>query len=217
MPELASRQTLHLLVAFVCGFAAITGGLFAYQKFSRAAIPPTDLPILWPNPKQIHEFALGDQNGEAFDLERAQGKWTFWFFGYTHCPDVCPITLSVMNEVDAKLASVPALRRRTQTVFVSVDPARDSPSRLGQYVEFFNAGFLGVTASEERLAALTRQFGILFLPQTPDATGDYLVDHTAAILLTDPQARFVGLFSTPHSADKIEDQFRRIEAFVAAQ
>ena len=217
LPRLTNRQTLHLLLAFVCGFVAITGGLFVYQKTARPTMPPPDLPILWPNPKQIHEFALHDQQGVDFDLERVKGKWTFWFFGYTHCPDICPITLSVMNEVDSKLASRPALRELTQTVFVSVDSARDTASRLGQYVQFFNADFVGATASDEDLSALARQFGILYLLRPADDAGDYLVDHTAGVLLTDPQARFVAVFSAPHSADTVNEQFRQIEAFITAQ
>ena len=212
-----NKQTLNLVAAFACGFVAVAAGLFVYQEFRGVEPPPDDLPILWPNPKQLHDFNLPDQHGAAFDLARVKGKWTFWFFGYTNCPDVCPVTLSVMNDIDKRLASFESLQQRTQAVFVSVDPERDTHDRLRQYVGFFNPQFIAATSDDAALETLTKQFGILSLRQPADETGSYLVDHTAGILLTDPQARFVAVFSAPHQAETIEQQFRRISAFIDAQ
>ena len=210
-----NKQLLNFVMAFVVGFAAISAGLFAYQKVSTPAVPSADLPMLWPNPKPLQDFLLMDQGRRQFDLASVQDKWTFWFFGYTHCPDVCPITLSVMNQLDQRLTDEPALRAQTQYVFVSVDPARDTPEALGRYVSFINPEFVAATGSDEELANLARQLGILYLLGEADESGNYLVDHTAAIVLTGPSAEFVALFSAPHSASDMDQKFRRIEAFIS--
>ena len=209
-------KALQVVLAFVCGFAAIYGGMFVYQKYSRPQAPPADLPVLWPNPKTLGEFALHDQNQQPFDLKRVQDKWTFWFFGYTNCPDVCPITLSVMNQVDDQIQVQSDDPVHRQFVFVSVDPARDDPEHLGEYVEFFDDAFIGATGNADALEALARQLGILYVPGEEDEAGNYLVDHTAASLLTDPKARLGAVFTAPHKAAELATLFNRISAFVKA-
>lgn len=210
-----NTKILFPSIAFVCGFLAILGGLYSYQRITAPPAPPADVPsLLWPNPKQIAGFDLTDQNGQPFDAARLRGKWTFWYFGYTNCPDVCPTTMSAMNGIDRQLESTPALREGVEYSFVSVDPARDTLEHLGRYVGFFNPAFIAATGSDEQLAAITREFGILSKLQEPDDDGNYVVDHTAAILLTDPELRLVALFRLPHDVTDISNQFRKIRKFI---
>ena len=158
-------------------------------------------------------FHLTDHHGQPFGLDRLEGKWTFLFFGYTHCPDVCPMALSVLANVDKRLHGS-GDATHVQYVFVSVDPQRDTLAHLADYVTYFDKSFIGATAPEKELSLLTRQLGILYTRTEPDARGDYLVDHTASILLVDPKARLVAVFSTPHDATTIASRFSRIRHFV---
>jgi protein SCO1/2 len=103
-----------------------------------------------------------------------------------------------------------------QVVFVSVDPARDTPEHLAQYVRYFDASFLAATAAPARLEALTRKLGVVAVAGEPDAAGSYEVDHTASILLLDPRARLVGIFGAPHVAEDITARFRAMRAHVEA-
>ncbi len=197
-------------VLIVVAFAA---GLGASWWMERRHSPPQIEGFLWPEPRALGAFELADQDGRVFDLQRVQGRWTLLFFGYTFCPDVCPVTLSALAEVQAQLER-DGSASHLQVVFVSLDPERDTPARLGEYVRFFDPDFLGVTGSDEALAVLTGQLGVIGFKGEKDADGYYLVDHTAAVMLIDPQARLVGLFRTPHQPADIAARVRAIQQFV---
>ncbi len=114
-----------------------------------------------PEAKALPEFSLEDHRGNTFTNEDLKGQWSFVFFGYTHCPDVCPTTLSLLNQVDQALKKEPGIDS-PETVFISVDPGRDTVEQLAEYVPYFNAEFTGVTGSLENLQVLTKSLGIAF-------------------------------------------------------
>jgi protein SCO1/2 len=180
----------------------------------KQARPPDIQGLLWPDPKVVQPFALLDHRGKPFTLEQLKGKWSFLFFGFTHCPDVCPTTLSILDRVSRELGKESVSNRDVQFVFVSVDPARDTPEILGKYVAYFNPDFIGVTGADETLLPLTRQLGIYVERETPDAEGNYLVAHGAAVLLIDPEGRLLGVFQAPHDALDIAERFRQMRRFV---
>ena len=161
-------------------------------------------------PKPIDDFSLIDQDGRPFDLQRLKGHWTFLFFGYTHCPDVCPTTMAVLGQLAAQLAETPRGLDQTQFALVSVDPARDTPAQLKRYVAYFGKDFLGVTGSEEAIAGLTRQLGVLYVRVPGTTDQNYTIDHSAAILLIDPRGRLSAVFSAPHDAERMARDFLRI-------
>lgn len=203
------------LVTVLVGVVAVVIGVQAYLKLPRDEQRRPDIPgLLWPKAKTIAPFSLVDQHGQAFDLARLRDHWTFLFFGYSHCPDICPVTLAVMNNVDQILGDSPTDKRNVQFAFVSVDPERDTAEHLRAYVGYFNKDFLGVTGSEDKLAGLTRQLGIIYIRNDPRPDGSYLVDHTASILLTGPDGRLVALFGAPHDARVIAERFRQIRQVV---
>lgn len=203
-----------MVVGALAVVAAGLGWLAAQIVLSRATVPPDVPGLLWPNPKQLTPFSLHDQRGQAFDLDRLQRRWTFIFFGYTHCPDVCPLTLASLKDVDRWLVERGAPTEDVQYVFISVDPERDTPGRLGEYVAHFDQGFLGVTGSDEELGALTRQLGVIYIRGDPDERGEYSVDHTASLFLVDPQARLIAAFPAPHDAATIAEQLTAIRNFL---
>lgn len=167
---------------------------------------------LLPAPRALPEFALMDQDGEAFDLRRLQGRWSFLFFGYTSCPDVCPGTLAVLRDVHAELADAGIGVEETQFVFVSVDPDRDTPERLREYVSYFHRDFVGATGAPQQLDRLTRFLGVHHRRSRTEGDPDYLLDHTSAVLLIDPAARLSAVLSDPHDPHEIADSFRRIRS-----
>jgi protein SCO1/2 len=158
--------------------------------------------------RAMQPFELIDHTGKPFTNNELEGHWSFIFFGYTHCPDVCPTTLSVLNSVATRL------RDQTESlryIFISVDPERDTPDKMGQFVSYFNADFIGVTGTTEAISQLTRQLGVIAARVENEAdVKNYLVDHTASILLIDPEGRFHALFSPPLKAADIASDFTRI-------
>jgi protein SCO1/2 len=168
---------------------------------------PSIAGFVYPEPRVISPFKLAAQDGKPFDLESLKGKWTFVYFGYTYCPDVCPTTLAELARAK-KLLDQAGLS--AQYVFVSVDPQRDTPKRLAQYVAFFDPGFVGATGSDEALTALTRQIGVAY--SFPEGTrgASYAVDHSSIVALFDPDARLHAVFTPPQEAEGIADGLRKI-------
>jgi len=152
---------------------------------------------LWPVTPPLAAVTLTDHNGQVFDRARLRGRWTLFFFGYTHCPDICPSTLGMLNDVAQRLKGSPA-GEQLQFVFVSVDPERDTVATLKSYLNYFNPHFIGLTGTPAAITALTQQFS---LPVARQGTGqDYQVDHSATLILTNPDARQYAVFSSPHQS-----------------
>ena len=160
--------------------------------------------IVLPEPRVIADFALVDQEGARFSLEDLQNQWSLLFFGFTHCPDVCPTTLYDLQKVVETLQPDSAELEPFQVVFVSVDPERDSPEQLKGYTEYFHPDFIGVTGDHQQLQPLTMQAGIAYRVEDHEA-GDnsYQVDHSASILLFNPDGRLHGVFPAPHEVGAI--------------
>jgi len=209
-----SKSLVSIAIAFILGFTGIFIGLTVYQKFNPPLERPNNLPgLLWPKPKALTDFSLLDQDATVFDRRRIQGKWTFWYFGYTNCPDACPMALTTMRALSEKLEMAGEVEN-FQFSFVSVDPKRDTLDHLKKYVSFFDESFVAVTGDTLSLKRLTSQFGVLHVYGEEGEDGNYLVDHTTAYLLTDPSSRFVGLFRQPHDVNELFSQFLDIKKFL---
>ncbi|MBI4006209.1 MAG: SCO family protein [Gammaproteobacteria bacterium] len=212
------NRVLVSIAIVVCLLVLGTGlGLFTSKYYhTDAAAKPEIEGLLWPNPKQIMPFTAIDHKGNLFGLEQLTGKWSLVFFGYTHCPDVCPITLSVLNQVHQKLAEQKA-ENNIQIIFASVDPERDTKEQLASYIEYFNKAFIGLGGTEQQIASLGQQMGIVYFRGEKSSSGEYVVDHTASVFLIDPLTRWVALFSTPLQADNIVNRFLAIQDFINGQ
>lgn len=133
-----------------------------------------------------HDLQLPDQTGRLRRLSDFRGKVVMLYFGYTHCPDVCPTTLSDMARVRAQLG---AESNRVQGLFVTVDPKRDTPQLLAQYVSAFDPTFIALSGDPQATAVAAAEFKVFFAPQPPDASGNYTVDHSSHLFVFDPQGR----------------------------
>ena len=204
------RQSVKmgLLVSGLVVLAAVIGVLVAMhqQQEAEPAIPG----LLWPEPKTLAPFTTVDHENNPFTLADLRGKWSLLFFGFTHCPDICPVTLAVMDKAHSQLDQAGDV----QFALVTVDPDRDTSERLEQYLSSFNPEFIGLSGSAEQIAGLTGQIGLpYFLDKTQDEE-NYLVDHGASLFMIDPLGRLVGIFSAPHDALDVTDRFNRIREFI---
>jgi protein SCO1/2 len=203
-----NRATLAALV--LAGALAGVATAFVFTR-ARTAPPALERATLFETARPLPAIALQDQAGRAFDLDRMRGRWTLLFFGFTHCPDVCPTTLALLAGVRRQLADLPS-GAMPQVVLATVDPARDTPEALARYVAHFDPSFTGITGSPDAIGAFTRELGVAVMIGLPAADGSYTVDHSAAIFLIDPDAAFSALFSTPHDGATIARDYRRIVA-----
>ena len=175
--------------------------------------PPAELEgVLRPEFRPLQPFRLTDHNNGLLDENALKGKWSFVFFGYASCPDICPTTLAVLNQVQDSLTER-AAAADMQVIFVSVDPARDSPEMLGPYVTHFDERFIGATADKEEIDKLARQFGAGYMFEPETAPGQYLVAHSSVVFLTDPLGRLVAGFSQPHYPDTIVRLYEQIRTY----
>lgn len=132
------------------------------------------------------DFSLTDHKGQPRRLADFRGKAVVLFFGYTQCPDVCPTTLTIMREAMTLLGDD---ARRVQVLFVTVDPARDTPQLLAQYVPAFNPDFLGLHADEKTIAALAKDFKVFYAKQPGSTPGTYSIDHSTGSYAFDPKGK----------------------------
>lgn len=171
---------------------------------------------LLPQPRMLDNFRLLGPGGEPFTLQQLRGHWSVLFFGYTHCPDICPTTLATLKQFSGKLdESQPDLAADTRFVFVSVDPKRDTPEQLQTYVKYFDPDFTGITGDKPEIDGLANQVGAGYLFEGDTSTEDYIVNHSATLYLIDPQGRYVARLFPPHAPDELLTKYERIRAFLA--
>ncbi len=198
----------------------VLGGLFILVMFATWLLvkrpdPPAELQgVINPRFKELQAFSLDSSHG-PFSEQNFQGKWSFVFFGYTSCPDICPTTLHTLNQFYSLLKDDQAELDDIQIIFVSVDPARDTVPKLAEYVGYFNPDFIGATTNERQIEGFTKQFGAGFIIEPETAPEQYIVIHTSAIFLVDPFGRHVASFSQPHYAATLHSQFKKIRQYFA--
>lgn len=193
-----SKQTIFLIVIAVI---ATTGGLIVSNKYYNNEGGNKFQSLLeYPIKKTFSGFELNDHNNNKVTIDNFSGKWTLLFFGFTHCPDICPTTLSELQKVFKLIETT----EKPEVLFVSVDPQRDTPDHLKQYTTYFNPEFKSASADPANLLSMTSQVGVAFHLEDHEA-GDlnYNVDHTAAIFLVNPDKQLHGIFRIPHDAKKI--------------
>jgi protein SCO1/2 len=204
------NRPLYRIVLLAVALLALVGGYWLGNHYQRPSLEGISATLL-PEPRPIGGFSLRDDNGKPFGPQQLRGHWTFVFFGYTHCPDICPDTLYRMVQVFNRLAVDPDLQKDTRMVFVSVDPQRDTPEVLHDYVRYFHPDFTGVTGPEEELLPFARQFSVVYMKQAPaEGSDNYLVDHSAAILLVDPDGQLHGIFSGVQDPGTIAADLQKI-------
>ena len=204
-------------ILMIIGLAAlaVVAGIWLQLRMTAPAVPPETNATLLRAPRAIEEVGLQDQLGRPFGVHQLQGRWSLVFFGFTHCPDVCPTTLAILARVAGRLEDLPE-DLQPQLVFVTVDPERDTPELIRAYVEHFDTRMLGLTGELSQIEELARQMGVAF-QKVPLDQGGYSMDHSAAVLMLNPRAELNAVISAPHSVEGITDDYRKIVEFVGDQ
>ena len=196
-------------IAFILVAALAAGlGLWAAQRWTghhAAPGPQLQAVKLFDAPRVLPAFSLQQSDGTPLVPGELKGHWTLVFLGFTHCPDVCPTTLAQLAQAQKQWAALPE-PTRPRVLFVSVDPERDTPDRIGEYAHAFHRDTLAATTDVPALETFARSLSMVFA-KVPAAEGtpadQYSVDHTAALALLDPQARMAGVVPPPLDARAI--------------
>jgi protein SCO1/2 len=184
-----TKRLSWLLVAIAALCAALAGFWLARELDSSA---PQLASGTWLTlPLKVADFQLTDDQGHPFTTHELKGRPSLVFFGFTHCPDVCPTTLEKLKQVK-KAAAIPGL----QVLFVTVDPLRDTPAAVGTYAHAFDPEFIGLTGDPKAIEKILDAFKVVAL-RVDLPGGDYTMDHSAAVFLVDGNAQIVGIFTPP--------------------
>lgn len=197
------RNTLIVIVVFI----TVVLGLFVNRVLQDRVLSVKEMvsngAIMFSVPRELSPLDLLDQNGAPFTSERLNGKWTFVFFGFTHCPDICPTTLVLFDQLSQELAET-KYASDTQFLLVTLDPARDSPAVIKPYVEYFNPEFVGVTGEFLAIHRFAKQLNVAFQKVVTDsASGEYTVDHSGNVGLINPDGFYQGFYKTPLDVNRM--------------
>lgn len=192
-------RRFHLVLLSACAvMAALTGALLLTRPPQAAAVSES--------PTVGGAFQLVDQNGRTVDQRVLNGKWTAVFFGYTYCPDACPTELQELAAVQDQLGS---RSRDFQIVFITVDPARDTPGKLKTYLSThgFPTGVIGLTGTPDQIAKAAKDYHVYYAREGKGS--DYLMDHSVATYLMNPDGRFATVLAPGESPKAVADQILR--------
>jgi protein SCO1/2 len=194
-----NRTTVYVLIAALA--AAL--GLWAAQRYlghaAESKWPQTRAVRLFEPARQLPAFSLRQSDGTPLVPGELKGHWTLVFLGFTHCPDVCPTTLAEMAKAQKQWAALPE-STRPRLLFVSVDPERDTPDRIGEYAHAFHRDTLAATADVPALESFARSLSMVFAKVPPPEgipADQYSVDHSASVAVLDPQGRMAGIIQPP--------------------
>lgn len=163
--------------------------------------------VMLQTPRPLPALELVDQDGAPHRLDELRDRWTLVFFGYSFCPDICPTTLAELRQLQGQLPQ--EARDNLRVVMVSVDPQRDTPEQLKQYLGYFDAGFVGLTGELETIQQAANAMGVPFIPARGD-TENYTVDHGGNLALVGPDGRQVGFIRAPLRTQKLQGPLERM-------
>ncbi|MBN4075088.1 SCO family protein [Gammaproteobacteria bacterium AH-315-E17] len=209
-----NKQVTNTIISCVA-FIALVSGLTLNRILSPAVMTNELLAenglFVYDAPRRISNFSLIDHSSNAVDLELLRDKWTLIFFGYTYCPDVCPLTMATLNQFSGLLEAEGNYAEDTQVIMVTVDPQRDTVEKLSDYVGFFNDDYLGLTGEYIDIFNFASQLNIAFV-YVPGVGVDYLVSHSGEIALINPNGHFHGFFKVPHDPEKMAENYAIVRA-----
>jgi len=177
-------------------------------------VPIIEGTVLEP-PRALTNFELMDERRHEFGLQQLKNKWSIIFVGYTNCPDVCPNTMGILKQAYIDMGALKM--QLPQVIFLSVDPARDEAELLGDYVDYFDPAFVGLTGKKPEIDNLVKQLSSVYLKAAGSSgdinKDDYLYDHSASLLLINPEAQLQAVFTAPHNKLGLVDGLQKIIKF----
>ena len=196
-------------------FMALVLGLFVNNIVRKPGLSDDQLredygTVVLPQPRAPSPFRLMRDDGTPFSEADLRGSWTLAYFGFTHCPDICPVTLAVLGEARRQLAEANGYALFDVALF-TVDPERDTPEVLAEFVNYFHPDFVGVTGEHSVLASLAREVSVAFakVPSEHEPDG-YVVDHTGNIVIFNPRGHYHGYIRLPHTPERVLTAYRTL-------
>ena len=188
--------------------ALVVGFWLALSQQNDSVEISEDVGIVYPQAREIGNFNLVDSNNQPISADQLQGKWWLVYFGFTFCPDACPLALADMTKVKTQLSE--EMAEQIGFAFISVDPDRDSPARLKEYVSYFDPEFIAMTGDPAALEDLASKVGVVFIvPENPEDE-NYIVDHSTFMLLWNPQVNLKAILKAPHKPEQVADAIEKI-------
>jgi len=184
--------------------AAALAGMYVARLVDQPAVPSLESGTSLPRPKDLADFALVDTQGAAATPATLREHPTLVFFGFTHCPDVCPTTLALLANVQKQVA-LPGLK----VALISVDPERDTPEQLGKYISSFGGDLIGLTGTPPEIVKATKSFGVASA-RVDLPGGGYTMDHSATVFALDSAARIVAVFTPPFNSAALSRDVARL-------
>ena len=206
---MSQSRNIKLTIAGLLLFITVIVAGFVYRVSLPRIMTASEMSAnglyLLETPRNIGEFDLIDHHGSPFNPGGLEGQWTLVFFGFTHCPDICPTTMTFLNTFLESLEGTEA--QDPQVVMVSVDPARDTVQQLADYVPYFNPDFIGVTGEFLDIHRFATKLNTPFR-KVMDEDGSYQVDHSSNIVLINPRGDYHGFFRAPLDLAKMKVTYR---------
>jgi protein SCO1/2 len=195
-----------MLRILVVALVVLVAAMFLLPRGQRGAAPQNATEL--PQPVPLADVRFVDKSGRETHLSDLKGEFTLLFFGFTNCPDVCPLTLAMLAQARADIASR-APRLTPRVLFVSVDPQRDTPERIAAYLNGFDPEFLGVTAPDAELAPLLKTLGVA-VERHEHGGANYNVVHNSAVYVLDHNAEWIAVSTGPHDPKVVASDYLRI-------
>jgi protein SCO1/2 len=195
--------------------AAALAGVYVARLVNQPAVPALESGTALPQPRVLAPFALRDTKNAPAAPASLRGEPTLVFFGFTHCPDICPTTLGLLAIVQKEAAAADKRLAGLKVALISVDPERDTPEQLGRYVSSFGADFIGLTGSAPEIVNVTRAFGVASA-RVDLGGGNYTMDHSATVFALDSNARIVAVFTPPLRADALARDLVKLRNLLGA-
>lgn len=187
------------LTAFI---ALVIGVVVAINIAPPESDKETQYVSLYPAARVLPDFQLVDHNNQIFTAKNLENHWSLVFVGYTYCPDICPTTLAELKGIYPELQKIPT-DSAIQVVLLSVDPKRDTPQRLSEYINFFHPDFIAVSGEHAQLFPLVRAMGMMYSMSESTDNPNYLVDHSSSVVVVNPKAQVVGRFKPDFVVGKL--------------
>ena len=208
------KRGIYFTVATVVVLVSFFVGMFILALSRPVVLSDEELKakgtFLFDKPRSFKDFSLIDYSNQAFTPAVLQGKWSLVFFGFTYCPDICPTTLATLSHFYAEQLKGEH-GKDLQIILVTVDPGRDTPEKLYDYVRFFNKDFIGVTGEFLDIHRFATQLNIPF-SKVPGGGENYTVEHSGNIAIINPKGHYVGFFRAPVTVSSLNMGYQSIRA-----
>tara|TARA_R110000868_G_scaffold114354_1_gene306487 strand:- start:8613 stop:9263 length:651 start_codon:yes stop_codon:yes gene_type:complete len=207
------KKLLYLIIIIIAISVISFFGIKTYKKMAAANIPIEINGSYFDSPRLISPFSLKKASGLNFDDTDLMNNWTLIFFGYTRCPDICPATLKILDNLYSNLEKDKKINKQDlpEIVFISVDTDRDDFEQLKDFTARFNKNFSGITGEKNQIVTLAKNLGVIYNKlSVGENQENYLFDHSSTIYVINPRGELQAIFTAPHKADELAPQYKKI-------